>query len=189
MGFTSEDNTFEKHADEIAQGLQRATENEMIYELKRTTMISPSGRKTIHELTENVQSSSQKLINFESLFRRKLHNPDLSGITSLIYAFNSSYCHYYFLISYFCIIRKKLSFFVLYILYYIININRKVSYYTIVCIIFCRFVSTCVHKDIKTHIWRFRAQTFDLLISKTKKDRGEENLRYPRWNWWSKIIE
>lgn len=84
---SSEDNTFEKNAEEIAQGLQRMAEDEIIYELRRSTMTTLSRRKTIRELTENARGPSMRLGNLERLFRRKLHNPDVSGMYSSYFPF------------------------------------------------------------------------------------------------------
>ncbi|KMQ91842.1 chitin synthase [Lasius niger] len=75
---SSEDSAFEKDADKIAQGLQRMAEDDLIYELRRSTMTSPSRRRTVQELTENSQGSSRMMGNFERLFRRKLHDPNAS---------------------------------------------------------------------------------------------------------------
>lgn len=73
---------FEKNADKIAEILQRMAQEDLIYEHRRSTMTSPSRRRTIQELTENLQGPSRMMGNFERLFRRKLHNPNASGIVS-----------------------------------------------------------------------------------------------------------
>lgn len=79
---TSSEDSFEKDADKIAQELQRMAEDDLIFELRQSTMTSPSRRRTIHELTkkEPSQGPSRMLGNFERLFRRKLRDPNASGI-------------------------------------------------------------------------------------------------------------
>lgn len=77
---SSEDSTVERDADVIAQGLQRMAEDEIIDEYRRTTMTTSNRRRTVHELTQNSQSPLRKIGNFEKLFRRKLRNPNLSGM-------------------------------------------------------------------------------------------------------------
>lgn len=78
---SSEDSVFEKHADKIAQILQRMAEDDVIFELRRSTVTSPSIRNA-HELTDNSKRSLKILGNFERLFRRKLRDPN-SGIITL----------------------------------------------------------------------------------------------------------
>ncbi|XP_029674249.1 chitin synthase chs-2-like isoform X2 [Formica exsecta] len=80
---SSEDSIFEKDADKIAQELQRMAEDDLISEFRRSTMTAPSRRRTIHELTkkEPSQGPSRMLGNFEKLFRRKLRDPNASGLS------------------------------------------------------------------------------------------------------------
>ena len=79
---SSEDSVFEKHADKIAQILQRMAEDDVIFELRRSTVTSLS-KRNVHELPGNSKRSSKRslkiLENFEKLFRRKLRDPS-SGI-------------------------------------------------------------------------------------------------------------
>ncbi|XP_012535392.1 chitin synthase chs-2 [Monomorium pharaonis] len=75
---TSSEDIFEKHADKIAEILQRMAEDDMIFEFRRSTVISPNKRYT-HDLTENSRRS-KILSNFEKLFRRKLRDPN-SGLS------------------------------------------------------------------------------------------------------------
>ncbi|XP_072762919.1 chitin synthase chs-2 [Anoplolepis gracilipes] len=80
---TSSENAFEKDAYKIAQGLQHMVEDDLISKIRRSTMTSPSRRRTIHELTEKgpLQGPSKMLRNFEKLFRRKLRDPNASGLS------------------------------------------------------------------------------------------------------------
>ncbi|KAL6424393.1 hypothetical protein ACFW04_009877 [Cataglyphis niger] len=80
---SSEDSIFDKDADKIAQELQRMAEDDLIFELRRSTMTSPSRRRTIHELSKKEPSRgpSRMLGNFERLFRRKLRDPNASGLS------------------------------------------------------------------------------------------------------------
>lgn len=78
---TSSKNVFEKHADKIAQIIQRMAEDDVIFEFRRSTVTSPS-KQNAHELTKNSKESLKILGNFEKLFRRKLHDPN-SGIIVL----------------------------------------------------------------------------------------------------------
>jgi len=73
-----ENSVFEKHADKIAQTLQRMAEDDVIFELRRSTVTS-SSKQNAHE---NSKRSLKILGNFERLFRRKLHDPS-SGIIAL----------------------------------------------------------------------------------------------------------
>lgn len=77
---SSEDSTVEKDADVIAQELQHMAEDDINDEYRRTTMTASNRRRTVHELTKNTQSPLRKIGNFERLFRRKLRNPNLSGM-------------------------------------------------------------------------------------------------------------
>ncbi|XP_077266007.1 chitin synthase chs-2 isoform X4 [Temnothorax americanus] len=76
---SSEDGVFEKHADKIAQTLQRMAEDDVIFELRRSTVTSPS-KQSAHNLTKTSKGSLKILGNFEKLFRRKLHDPS-SGLS------------------------------------------------------------------------------------------------------------
>ncbi|XP_018314062.1 uncharacterized protein [Mycetomoellerius zeteki] len=76
---SSEDNVFEKHADKIAQILQRMAEDDVIFELRRSTVTSLS-KRNVHELPGNSKRSLKILGNFEKLFRRKLRDPS-SGLS------------------------------------------------------------------------------------------------------------
>ncbi|EGI70960.1 hypothetical protein G5I_00232, partial [Acromyrmex echinatior] len=76
---SSEDSVFEKHADKIAQILQRMAEDDVIFELRRSTVTSLS-KRNIHELPRNSKRSLKILGNFEKLFRRKLRDPS-SGLS------------------------------------------------------------------------------------------------------------
>lgn len=78
---SSEDGVFEKHADKIAQILQRMAEDDMIFKLRPSTVTSPS-KGNAHERTKNSKGSLKILGNFEKLFRWKLHDPS-SGIIAL----------------------------------------------------------------------------------------------------------
>lgn len=82
---SSKDSIFEKHADKIAQILQRMAEDDVIFELRRSTVTSLS-KRNVHELPGNSKRSSKKSLkilgNFEKLFRRKLRDPS-SGIIVL----------------------------------------------------------------------------------------------------------
>jgi len=73
-----ENSVFEKHADKIAQTLQRMAEDDVIFELRRSTVTS-FGKQNARE---NSKRSLKILGNFERLFRRKLHDPS-SGIIAL----------------------------------------------------------------------------------------------------------
>ncbi|KAL6262075.1 hypothetical protein P5V15_007171 [Pogonomyrmex californicus] len=75
---SSEDSAFEKHADKIAEVLQRMAEDDMILEFRRSTVTSPN-KQNAQESTENPQKSSKIFGNFEKLFRRKLRDPN-SGL-------------------------------------------------------------------------------------------------------------
>ncbi|XP_032669595.1 chitin synthase chs-2-like [Odontomachus brunneus] len=81
---SSEDSTVENDADVIAQGLQRMAEDDITNEYRRTTMTASNRRRTVHELTQNSQSPLRKIGNFEKLFRRKLRNPNVSGLSQHI---------------------------------------------------------------------------------------------------------
>ncbi|XP_071565926.1 chitin synthase chs-2 isoform X3 [Temnothorax nylanderi] len=76
---SSEDGVFEKHADKIAQTLQRMAEDDVIFELRRSTVTSPT-KQSAHKSTKNSKGSLKILGNFEKLFRRKLHDPS-SGLS------------------------------------------------------------------------------------------------------------
>ncbi|KAG7202391.1 hypothetical protein KM043_018708 [Ampulex compressa] len=79
----SEDGMFEKHADDIARGLQQAVEDEIVFGQRHVSII-PGKRKTIRELTENAQQPSKTLGNFEKLFRRKLDEPNETGLSRIV---------------------------------------------------------------------------------------------------------
>lgn len=81
----TEDIALEKHADTIAQALQRTAEDDVVFELRRSTMTAPGRRKTVHELSENSRRPFRMFKNFEKLFRKKLHDPKASGITFVNY--------------------------------------------------------------------------------------------------------
>lgn len=74
---SSKDGVFEKHADKIAQMLQRMAEDDAIFEFRQSITSSPS-KQNAREL-KNSKRSLKILGNFEKLFRRKLHDPS-SGI-------------------------------------------------------------------------------------------------------------
>ncbi|XP_011874477.1 PREDICTED: uncharacterized protein LOC105565685 isoform X2 [Vollenhovia emeryi] len=76
----SKDGDFEKHADKIAEMLQRMVEDDMIFEFRRSTVTCPSKQQNTHELTGKSKRSLKILGNFEKLFRRKLHDPN-SGLS------------------------------------------------------------------------------------------------------------
>lgn len=78
---TEEDIAFEKHADTIAQALQRTAEDDILLELRRSTMTAPGRRKTVHELSDNSRRPFRMFGNFEKLFRKKLRDPKASGLT------------------------------------------------------------------------------------------------------------
>lgn len=60
-------------------------DDDLIFEFRRSTLTSPGRRRTIHELTkkEPLHGPSKMLGNFEKIFRRKLRNPNASGMFSL----------------------------------------------------------------------------------------------------------
>ncbi|XP_011705416.1 PREDICTED: uncharacterized protein LOC105460624 isoform X2 [Wasmannia auropunctata] len=72
---SSEDDVFEKHANKIAQLLQRMAEDDVIFEHRRSTVTSFNKRNAHELITENSKRSLKILGNFERLFRRKLHDP------------------------------------------------------------------------------------------------------------------
>ncbi|XP_018393301.1 PREDICTED: uncharacterized protein LOC108772292 [Cyphomyrmex costatus] len=80
---SSKDSVFEKHADKIAQILQRMAEDDVIFELRRSTVTSVY-KRDVHELPGNSKRSSKRSLkilgNFEKLFRRKLRDPN-SGLS------------------------------------------------------------------------------------------------------------
>ncbi|XP_011253680.2 chitin synthase chs-2 [Camponotus floridanus] len=80
---SSEDSIFGRDADKIAQGLQHMADDDLIFEFRRSTLTSPGRRRTISELTKKGPSHGplRMLGNFEKLFRRKLRNPNASGLT------------------------------------------------------------------------------------------------------------
>lgn len=57
-------------------------DDDLIFEFRRSTLTSPGRRRTISELTKKgpLHGPSRMLGNFEKLFRRKLRNPNASGI-------------------------------------------------------------------------------------------------------------
>ncbi|XP_012227030.2 chitin synthase chs-2-like isoform X2 [Linepithema humile] len=77
----SEDDTFQKYVDMIAQEVQRMADDNLIFELRRSTMTSPSRRRTVHELTENPQGPLRIFGNWGKLFRGMLRDPNKSGLS------------------------------------------------------------------------------------------------------------
>lgn len=82
MAVSSKDGLFEKHADKIAQTLQRMAEDDVIFEFRQSTVTSPSKRNA-QELTKNSKGSLKIFGNFEKLFRQKLHDPSSGNIIAL----------------------------------------------------------------------------------------------------------
>ncbi|XP_054005861.1 chitin synthase chs-2-like [Hylaeus anthracinus] len=73
-----------KEANNIANGLQSAIENETIYNLKNNVMPYLGKRITVQELIEESQNVPTMPTNFETLFRKKLNEPYSSGFSKII---------------------------------------------------------------------------------------------------------
>ncbi|XP_076245365.1 chitin synthase chs-2 [Calliopsis andreniformis] len=70
-----------KHAKDIAEGLQNAVEHEVMLNINKFLTYSRTGN-TVHELVEDVQSPPIISDNLETLFHKKLREPEISGFSS-----------------------------------------------------------------------------------------------------------
>lgn len=76
----SDDKLIEKHAEDIAKGLQKSVEGGMKSLKNRKSVDTPDGRrKTLRELAENGNRPPKTFGNFERVFKKHLEEPESSG--------------------------------------------------------------------------------------------------------------